>query len=182
MAEQAKITSLDVLETFRAQVIVFLTKARRALDQAGEESRCTRQWLEVEQRVHWEGQLRRRNKVLDRVTQELITARFSSFRDSLMAEESAVRKAKAAVAEAEGKLKAIKYWLREFDRQTEPLLKRLEMLRQYLDHEMPMGVAFLVQAQKTLADYAGLASGLATSVLPPVITDLPSSTPESPTT
>ncbi len=169
MAEHANITSLDVLETFRSHVVVFLSKSRRAIDMAGEETRRVRLWLEGEQRVHWEGQLKRRHQLLDRVTQELISARFSTFRDNVSAEESAVRKAKHLVAEAEEKLKAIKLWLREFERTTEPLLRRLAVLRQYLDHEMPMGVAFLVQAMRTLADYAGTASTLASASLPDIV-------------
>ena len=56
MAEQAKVTSLDALESFRAKLIVFLSKSRRSIDEVSDEIRRTRNWLQGEQRVHWEAQ------------------------------------------------------------------------------------------------------------------------------
>jgi hypothetical protein len=158
MGDQAKITSIDVLERFRASLVVFMTKARRSLDQASDEVRRTGFWVQGEQRHHWEGQLRRRVKVLERAEAELMTAKFSSFRDNLAMEQSAVRKAKAAVDEAQGKLRLIKRWQQEFDRQADPILKRLSGLRQFLDQDLPAAVNYLHQAQITLASYADRAN------------------------
>ena len=62
---QANITSLEALDSFRSSLIVFLTKARRSLDEAGEEVRRTRQWVQHDQRTHWEGEFRRRTKQLE---------------------------------------------------------------------------------------------------------------------
>lgn len=166
MGEQAKITSIDVLERFRASLIVFLTKARRCVDQTGEEVRRTSFWVQGEQRQHWETQLRRRNKVLDRVQQELLTAKLSSFRDNLMAEQAAVRRAKRDVEEAESKLSHCKKWGREFDRLTEPHLKRMEAIKHFLDHNLPMAVAYLTQAQRTLEGYAETSAPVDTATLP----------------
>ena len=176
MVEQAKITSIDVLERFRASLIVFLTKARRAVDQVGDDCKRTGFWVQSDQRTFWETQLRKRMKVYDRVQQELLTAKLSSFRDNLMAEQAAVRKAKREVEEAELKLRNVKHWTREFDRTAEPMLRRLEMIRQFLDHELPQAVAYLAQAQKTLDGYSDRASSIAVAALPP---DLPLS-PDSP--
>ena len=66
---------MEVLERFRASLVIFLTKARRSLDHAGEEVRRTQTWLLGEQRQFWEMQIKRRQKVLDRVIVPLIAGR-----------------------------------------------------------------------------------------------------------
>ena len=154
MAEQAKVTSLDALERFRADLIVFMTTAHRCVDEAGDEVRRTRQWLQGEQRMHWEGEARRRKRVLDQAEADLYSARLSGLKDRTIVQEEAVRKAKRAMAEAEDKLRVLKKWNRDFDHHADPLVKRLEGMRYFLDHDMPKALTFLVQAQKTLEAYA----------------------------
>ena len=154
MAEQAKITSLDALERFRADLIVFITTAHRCVDEAGDEVRRTRQWLQGEQRMHWEGEARKRKRVLDQAEADLYSARLSGLKDRTLVQEEAVRKAKRAMAEAEDKLRALKKWNRDFDHSADPLVKRLEGMRYFLDHDLPKALTFLVQAQKTLEAYA----------------------------
>ena len=46
MATEAKVRSVDALESLRASLIIFGTRARRAIDQVGEEVSRTRQWGE----------------------------------------------------------------------------------------------------------------------------------------
>src|SRR5688572_28030126 len=136
----ARITSLDALESFRAALIVFLSTARRSADEVVEQVKRVRLWLQQDQRLHWEGQIRRRRKLLDLAKQELFSARLSGLRMSTTAQENAVRKAEAAVAEAEEKLRNVKRWSRDFDHMVDPMVKRLEGLRYYLDYDLPKGV------------------------------------------
>lgn len=154
MAEQVKVTSIDALESFRSSMIVFQTKARRSLDLVGDEVKRTRQWIQNDQRLHWEGEVRKWKKVYDRAQQELLTARLSEFIDSPSAQQAAVRKSKHALDLAEDKLRRVKAWNRDFDGMTEPLTRTLEALRHFLEQEVPHGIAFLSQAQKTLESYA----------------------------
>ncbi len=150
----AKLTSIEVLETFRASLIVFSTDANRSLDEAGDQLRRTRYWIQHDQRMHWEGQLRQRRKILGQAEQELISAKLSALRDSITAQQMAVLKARRAVVEAEEKLRSVKLWNRDYDTQADPLNKRLEGLRQYLSYDLPKAIAFLLQAQRTLESYA----------------------------
>ena len=154
MAEQARVTSIDALESFRASVILYLTTAHQHLDAVGDDVRRMRGWVQTDQRLHWEGQLRRRRQKLEMAEQELFSAKLSGLRDNLSAQENAVRKAKAALAEAEEKIRQVKLWTRNFDHCADPLMKRLEGLRQLLDHDMPKAVSYLLQAQKTLEGYS----------------------------
>lgn len=153
MAEQAKVTSLDALESFRAKLIVFLGKSRRAIDEVSDEIRRTRNWLDGEQRVHWEAQVKKSRKRLELAEAELMTARFSEFIDTPSVQQMQVRKARRALDEAEGKLAMVKKWSRDYDGHADPLSKKLDSLRHHLDQVMPHGVTYLVQAQRTLEGY-----------------------------
>jgi hypothetical protein len=65
-----------------------------------------------------------------------------------------VRKAKAAVEEAEEKLRNVKKWNQNFDSVADPLMKKLDSFREYLDHEMPDAITFLYRAREILDAYA----------------------------
>jgi hypothetical protein len=153
MATHAKITSMDALEAFRASLIVFLNKAHSALDQAGDEIRRTRSWVQHEQRTHWENELRRRARILAQAEQELLSARMIRAHDNLTVQQAAVRKARAAHDEAQQKMRNVKLWTRDFDGTVEPLAKGLNSLRGFLDHDLPQGVAFLAEVQKIIESY-----------------------------
>src|SRR5207302_4703870 len=128
----------------------------------------TKLWLENEQRMHWESQVRRRAQALEQAEQALSSARMSNLREATNTEHMAVRKAKHALEEAEAKLKILKYWTREFDSRVEPLVRQLEKLHTFLAHDMVQANAYLVQAINTLAAYAEVAppSAMATSAQP----------------
>jgi hypothetical protein len=159
MAEQAKVTSVDALEKFRNSLIMFLNTAHQHLDGVGDDVRRMRGWVQSEQRLYWQSELRKRNQLLELAEQELYSAKLSALRDNISNQQNAVRKARVAVTEAEEKLRAVKMWTRNFDHAADPMLKRLEGLRQLLDHDMPKGISFLVQAQKTLEAYGEIRLG-----------------------
>jgi len=155
MANQARVTSTDALESFRASLIVFLGKARRSVDDVGDDVRRTRQWLQHDQRVLWEGELRRRTKALQQAQQELTSVQLASHQESaLLARHAAVNKAQRAVSEAEERIRKVKTWSQNFDNRADPIVKRLESLRQVLDQDMPKAISYLAGAQRTLEAYA----------------------------
>jgi hypothetical protein len=156
MATQAKVTSTEALESFRASLIVFLAKARRSLDDASDEVRRTRQWLQHDQRTHWEGEFRRRTKQLEQAQQELMSARLgaaSNQQSALMARQMAVAKAQRELVEVEGKLRKLKAWNQNYDACADPVIKRMDRMRQSLD-ELPKAIVYLASVQNTLEAYA----------------------------
>lgn len=159
MAERAHVTSVEVLDDFRSSLIVYLSKARPALEEVGSDVLRIRLWLDNDQRTYWEQQIRRRMKVLEAAQQALFSARLSNLRETTDAETMAVQRAKRAVEEAEAKLRKVKQWSREFESQIEPLAKQLDHLRNLLAIDMPHGAAYLAGAIKSLAEYAGITAG-----------------------
>ena len=154
MSTQARVTSVDVLEAFRSSLIVFLTKARESVDHTTDAVRKMRQWLEHDQRTYWEGQIRIRQRKLDQAEAELFSAKLSAFKDSISRQQMMARRAREAMAEAQEKLRSVKKWHRDFDSVMDPLTKRLNPLRDFLDQDLQNAVAFLSQAQAILQAYA----------------------------
>jgi len=153
MATVAKVTSVEALEGFRASLIVFLNKAHAATDQAGDEIRRVRSWLQHEQRTHWENEVRRRARDLAQAEQEMLSARMTKALDNLSTQQQAVNKARRALEEAQEKMRRIKVWMRDFDGTLDPLARGLNSLRGYLDHDMPQAIAYLNEIQKIMEGY-----------------------------
>lgn len=175
---EAKVRSIEALNSFRSSLIVFRTKARRALDQAGEEVHRSRNWLQNDQKLHWQTELRRRTRAMEQAEQELVTARFSTLRNSTTMQEAAVRKARLSVQEAEEKIRHIKTWSRQFDSLVDPFLKKIESLRSYIDNDLPKAIAFLTNAEFHLLAYAESAAAVPLSA-PPASETPPPSMPAS---
>src|SRR2546430_6056173 len=77
MDQQAKVTSVDALENFRASLILFLSKAKPALEEVMHEVVRTRLWVENEQRSFWEREIKTRRRKLEQAQAELFSANIS---------------------------------------------------------------------------------------------------------
>ncbi len=154
MANQAKVTSLEALDAFRSRLIVFMAKAKRALDDTVEEGTRMRQYLQHDQRAHWDMERRVRLKKLEQAEQELLSARLTGHQQAEQTRQMVVNRWKGAVAEAEAKLQAVKKWSMNFDNAADPVFRRLEEMRQCVEIDLPKAAAFLANAQKALEAYA----------------------------
>jgi hypothetical protein len=154
MAERAQVRSVDALESFRSHLILYVSKARPALDEVSADVARTRMWLEDEQRTHWENEVKRRRRAMEEAEAALFSARLSTFREETSAEQMAVHRSKRAFDEAESKLMVLKKWNREYDNRVEPLLKQMEKLQTVLARDMVLAIAYLAQAINTLHAYA----------------------------
>jgi len=156
MSERAQVSSLDALEAFRSHLIVYVSKARPALEEVSADVLRTRSWLETEQRTYWESQVRRRRKEMDAAQEALFGARISNLRKESAAEQMAFHRARRAVDEAEEKLRLLKRWNREFESRVQPLLKQTDKLHTLLSNDMAKAVASLTETVNILAAYADI--------------------------
>jgi len=154
MAERAQISSIDALEAFRSQLIIYVSKARPALEEVTAEVMRTRSWLETEKRTYWENQVRKRRKELEAAQEALFSARIANLRTESSAEQMAFHRARRAVDEAEEKLRVLKKWTREFEARVQPLVKQTEKLHTLLSSDMTHAVALLTEVLNILAAYA----------------------------
>lgn len=161
MSQGAHITSTEAIEQFRSQLIVYVAKARPAIEEVSADVVRLRNWLENDQRIHWEGQFRRRSKQLEEAQAALFSARIGNLRKETSAEFLQVQRCKRALEEVENKLRAVKHWSREFENLVAPLLKQTEKVHTVLSSDMVQAMAHLNQVITTLASYSE-AGGLGT--------------------
>ncbi len=174
MSQRANVTSVDALKAFRANLLVYLSKARPALEEAGSEVMRVRNWLQNDQRAFWTAQLRRAARQLEEAEAALFGATLSKVQKVSAAQQAAVVKARRAVAEAEEKLRRLKQWDKEYENQTQPLLKRSEKLSNLLSVDVPNAVAHLSEVIDTLEKYSAIA---APDETPPVVAGAPGPEP-----
>ncbi len=158
MSQRAKITSLEAIQTFRTKLLIYLSKARPALEEASSEVMRVRVWMEMEKRPYWMKQFLLRSQRLEEAESASFTARLSSLGKGNVsaAQQAAVQKARQAVAEAEEKVHGLGRWQRDYEKSTGPLLKQLEKLDNLLALDLPNAVAYLNEAIDTLQKYTDL--------------------------
>jgi len=100
MPSRAKVGSTEAIEAFRANLIVYISKARPTLEEISSDVLRVRLWVENNQRAHWEGELRRRSRELEQAQQELFSARMSPIQKESSIQYMMVHRAKRAVDEA----------------------------------------------------------------------------------
>lgn len=156
MAERAKITSVEALESFQNALVIYLDKARRSMDEISDEVKRTRTWIESDRHVHWKNEFKRRMRTLEMKQQELFSARIGNLAEPTQSHQQAVRKAKNALDEAKEKLDLVRRWTREFDNRVDPLARNADKLRHTLTVDMSKAVASLKQSIESLHKYAEL--------------------------
>src|SRR5689334_965785 len=103
MAERAQVTSVEAIDSFRGDLIVFATKARAAVEEVADQVQRTRVWLQHEQRTHWEKECRRLRRVLEEAQQAYFSAKLSQYQSATATQSIAVERAKQALRQAEAK-------------------------------------------------------------------------------
>ena len=171
MPGQAQITSVEALEAFRSDLIVFLTQMQPVLDEVGGELVRMKYWLQNDHRQTWESQARQHsNQPAGRgASRAFPTRQTLTFAGVFQpATQLVTQRAQKAVHESEQKLTALKKWDRELENQAEPLVKQVEQLQSFLANDMRRAVTYLTQIIQTLEAYTDvLPSGPGTDSIPP---------------
>jgi len=154
MSNQVRISSIDALEAFRADLIQYVEKARVALEDAESEARRTRSWLDMDRTGYWAGQCKQRTKLLEQAEAELYNVTLSSPRESHVFQKMAVVKARRNLQEAEEKMRVVKHWRQTFENRSTPLLRQLDPMFFLVGQHLPKGIHALGEAIKALQAYA----------------------------
>jgi len=157
MAERAQVTSVEAIESFRASLIVFLSKVRLTLEEVSDEVMRLQFWLQNDQRRHWENELRQRGLKLEEAKREMFNTALSHLQQATALQHMAVQRAQRAVRDAEEKLDTIKKWERGLEDRTAPMVKQIEEFHGFIIQEMGKALTQLVQIVKSLDAYAQVA-------------------------
>jgi hypothetical protein len=173
MADRAQVTSVEAIESFRSALIVYLSKARPALEEISNEVSRARQWLQNDQRRLWENEMKVRTKKLERAKAELFSASLSRMQEVSAAQQLLVHRAEAAFDEAQKKIAILKKWDRELDNRSEPLVKLVDQFQSFVTAEMPKAIAYLNQAIRALEAYTEVRMGGSTDATLPAAVEPP---------
>ena len=154
MADQAKVASIDSLESFRNSLVIFMERVSKSIDEVGDTVRRTRHWVQDEQYNYWINEKRRRERKLEQAEQELYSSRLSTLQDASTEAQMNVRRANRAIEEVDEKIRLIKKWARDYDSTVEPLARRLDTLQDLVTTKYPNAVNYLVRTIETLESYA----------------------------
>lgn len=174
MAGEAHVSSIEVLEDFRAELVVYLEAAGRILDDVRHEVVSTRNWLQTDRQDHWKRLIHRRGKELAQAEAELLTARLSGNPGAIQDRRLIVQRARQAMQEAEEGLNRVRHWLRHYEGEVESRAKVVHQVRHTIGYDMTKAVAFLRESAKILAEYAAL-SASAPALSPPAASAGPES-------
>ncbi len=167
MADHANVSSIDALESFRADLIQYVEKVQVALEDAEGEVRRTRSWLDVDRTGYWGGQLKLRAKQLEQAEAELYNVTLTSPQESHAFQKMAVLKARRRMDEAEEKIRLLKHWRQTFDNCASPILRRLDPMFSLIGRDLPKGIHLLGESIRALQAYAERAPAPKTTT-PPV--------------
>ena len=145
MADRAQVTSVEAIEAFRSALIIYMSKARPALEEMANEVLRARQWLQNDQRRQWEGEMKMRAKKLERAKAELFSVSMSKMQEVSSAQQLLVHRAEQACDEAQKKMAMLKKWDRELENRSEPLVKQVDQFQSFVTTEMPRAIAYLTQ-------------------------------------
>lgn len=154
---QARVESLDVLKGFKAALVKFIEAANVALVDAESDLNRTRMWIETEQSVYWQRQIKQRQDRLARAEEALrmkkVFKDVSGARQSYIDEEKAVQKARRALEEAHHKAAATLSWKRKMEKVSHEFRGSIQKLSTTVGSDLPAAVARVENMLRTLEQY-----------------------------
>ncbi|HEY7086501.1 MAG TPA: hypothetical protein VH518_00350 [Tepidisphaeraceae bacterium] len=183
MAEGARVESIDALKHFRVALFKFQEAANAALADAEGDLSSTLNWLENEQYMFWQNQIRKRHELLERAKEAVRMKKL--FKDSsgrtpsAVEEEKAMLMAKRRLEEAEEKFNNVKKYTRVLQREIQTYKGSVQRFATTVQSDLPVAVAMLDNHVTTLEQYVMLAPGDAQAASPVGSESVPPPPPET---
>ncbi|MBC8203816.1 MAG: hypothetical protein H8E91_08310 [Planctomycetes bacterium] len=142
MPESANVKSLDGLRDFRAALIDFIEKAKRATSSAESEISHMQSWLGNTQMMHWKHAIRKAEEKLSQAKSELFRATISQPDNPRGPTDQIklVRRRKEEIAAAQLKLKNTQRWVRIVEHENHEYRSAMTPLTASLDGELQKAV------------------------------------------
>ncbi|MDF1860906.1 MAG: hypothetical protein P1U87_11880 [Verrucomicrobiales bacterium] len=165
MADKANVASIEALDRFRSNLVVYLERVNSILDEVSEEVKRTRIWLQTEQKLKLTQDMKRRNRELEMLEAEMFSARLSSLKTAKTGAQMQINKKRREIRVLEETMRAVAGWARNFDSTVEVEARKVEKLRFLLDSDMKHAVSFLSESIRLLDEYSS--GGMPASSSPP---------------
>jgi len=160
MSDAAKVLDLDELARFRATVIKTLDELRLAVSEADSEIGRVRGWVERDQVLYWQGQLRKAQESVTTCKSALFRKQMiTSSKDqkpSVVDEKKALERAKSRLAHCEQKMAATKRWAIQLSREEILFKAGMAPLSGFVERDLPHAVTLLARMIQHLEAYTKL--------------------------
>lgn len=153
----ASIDAAHLLAELKVQLAKFAEEAGAGVVEADAEVGRTLRWLEGEAKTGWEFQLKKRQEKLQIALEELRKKQLYKAVDgttpSTVDERKAVQKWRAAVEEAEAKLKAVKSWRIKLEQEANNYRGAVSPVARSVESDVPNAMADLDRMMESLDAY-----------------------------
>lgn len=156
MAESADVQSIDALRDVRSAVCAFIEDAKNALADVDFDIRRTMDWLQNEQRLYWQTEIRRWQQNLQIARAELARKKLGRFLDhkpDTSQEEKAVRLAESRIEEGQRKLELVRKWLPELQHAVQEYRGSSQPMATQIDVDLPRAVVRIDRMLASLEAY-----------------------------
>lgn len=156
MGSAAKITSTDAVRAFKVALQEYEADLRDAITQLLLEMRRAVDWLEHDRARYWPQEVRNASDALVQARSELARAETSIGADDRRSDYEkrlAFEAAKRRLRNAEQKVRAVRKWRVELRQRADEFEGRLGRLTNFLDADMPRGIAALERMAAALDKY-----------------------------
>ena len=183
MADSAKVSSLDAIREFKVAVQSFAEDATVALSEATSDAQRSLWYITHDCKAHWQRELKKRTEKLSQAKAELFKKQMETndTRTSAVVERKNVARWEAGVNQAEEKLRAIKRWTTELERQFMMFKAGVQGISNIVAGDLPNAAARMQRMILALEKYiqlqapAGTSRTLPSSAMDAVVTtDTPS--------
>ena len=162
MSQEARVSSILVLQQLRASLATFAETASMALEEASTDIQRTRRWLAEDRYRHWRTQVQVRAERFTRAKlalkqREVFDRTLSGTPSSCVAERKALKVAEEQLREAEHKLSRVKAWSQQIEKELSDYRGAVQRLASAIEVEIPNARAKLDKMIDSLEAYLALA-------------------------
>jgi hypothetical protein len=160
MSSQANVQSIESLAEFRVALALFGEDMLSALGAAESELRRTLQWLQQERPGYWQDQIKRRRELAALSRAEVFKRKLQKTADNnpaMSEQKENLRRAEAAVMEAEKKLALVRKWQPILQQAALEYHGKVQRLKDLSAGDVPAAVNLLTRLIDALESYLRLA-------------------------
>jgi len=162
MSQEAQISSISTLKRLRASLTKFSETASGALEETASDIQRTVHWLRESQYGYWKGQVQKRQEQFTQAKlaltrKEIFDRQIAGNPSSCVDERKALKRAESRLQEAQHKLRQVKVWTRQIEREMSEYKGAVQGLLNDVEVQIPNARARLDKMIDSLEAYVALA-------------------------
>jgi hypothetical protein len=169
MSSQASVRSIDTLKDLRVALALYSEDTLGAIGSVESEVRRTLRWLQEEQPVFWQNQIKRRREEVSSARAEVFKKNLQKrpdYNPPMSEQKENLRKAEASLQDAEKRLAAVKKWQPLFKHAVLEYHASVQRIKDLSAGDVPRAVNLLSRMIDSLEAYLRVAPPAGLEMLP----------------